>query len=39
MKTREAELGKPGTLEKLRAPDPTFAETIQKYIDESRREL
>lgn len=39
MKAREAELGKPGALEKLRAPDPTFAETIQKYIDESRREL
>ncbi|MDM0086891.1 MULTISPECIES: tyrosine-type recombinase/integrase [unclassified Variovorax] len=36
---REAEPGKPGALEKVRAPDPTLAETIQKYIDESRREL
>lgn len=39
MKNRETELGKPGALEKLRTPEPTFAETIQKYIDESRREL
>ncbi|WP_167395040.1 tyrosine-type recombinase/integrase [Variovorax boronicumulans] len=37
MKNREAELSKPGALEKLRAPDPTFAEAIQKYINESRK--
>lgn len=37
MKNREAELSKPGALEKLKAPDPTFAEAIQKYVDESRK--
>lgn len=39
MKTREAELSKPGALEKLKAPDPTFAEAIQKYVDESRKAI
>lgn len=39
IKNRETELGKPGALEKLRAPDPTFAEAIQKYVDESRKAI
>ncbi len=39
IKTREAELGKPGALEKLKAPDPTFAETIKKYTEESRKAI
>lgn len=39
MKNREAELSKPGALEKLKAPDPTFAEAIQKYVDESRKAI
>ncbi len=39
LKNRETELGKPGALEKLRAPDPTFAEAIQKYVDESRKAI
>ncbi|MGJ3704463.1 hypothetical protein [Variovorax sp. AFSI2.2] len=29
MKNREIDLAKPGALEKLRAPDPTFAEAIE----------
>ncbi len=39
MKKRETELAKPGALEKLKAPDPTFAEAIQKYVDESRKAI
>lgn len=39
MKQREAELSEPGALEKLRAPDPPFAETIAKYITESRKAI
>lgn len=39
MKNREIELAKPGALEKLRAPDPTFAEAIQKYVAESRKAI
>lgn len=39
MKTREAELAKPGALAKLKAPDPTFAEAIQKYVAESRKAI
>lgn len=39
IKSRETELAKPGALEKLKAPDPTFAETIQKYISESRKAI
>lgn len=37
MKKREAELSEPGALEKLRAPDPPFADTIDKYVTESRK--
>lgn len=37
IKTREAELAQPGALAKLKAPDPTFAETIQKYVAEYRK--
>lgn len=36
---REAELSAPGALERIKAPDPTFAETITKYIEESRKTL
>ncbi len=39
IKNRETELAKPGALAKLKAPDPTFAETIQKYVDESRKAI
>lgn len=39
MKKREAELSEPGALEKLRAPDPPFAETIEKYVTESLKEI
>jgi integrase len=39
MKTRETELAKPGALEKLKAPDPTFVEAIQKYVTESRKTI
>ena len=39
IKTREAELAKPGALAKLKAPDPTLAETIQKYVSESRKQI
>jgi len=37
LKSREGELAKPGALAKLKAPDPTFAEAIQKYVAEYRR--
>lgn len=36
---REAELAAPGALERIKAPDPTFAETITKYVEESRKTL
>lgn len=39
LKKREAELSEPGALEKLRAPDPSFAETITKYVTESRKAI
>ncbi|MNY05016.1 hypothetical protein D3C86_1377200 [compost metagenome] len=39
MKNREGELAKPGVLEKLQAPAPTFAEAIQKYSDESQEAI
>jgi hypothetical protein len=37
LKSREAELSQPGALAKLKAPDPTFAEAIQKYVAEYRK--
>lgn len=39
LKNREIELSKPGALAKLKAPDPTFAEVIQKYVGESRKAI
>lgn len=39
MKSPEAELAKSGAPEKLKAPDPTFAESIQKYVAESRKAI
>lgn len=39
IKAREVELAKPGALEKLKAPDPAFAETIDTYIREYRKTL
>lgn len=39
IKTRESDLGKPGALAALKAPDPTFAETIKKYVSESRKQI
>lgn len=39
IKNPEAELSKPGALAKLKAPDPTFAESIQKYVAESRKAI
>jgi len=39
IKNREAELSKPGALEKLKAPDPTLAEAIKKYVAESRKAI
>ena len=39
LKNREAELAQPGALDKLKAPDPTFAETIKKYVAESRKAI
>ena len=38
-KMRETELAKPGALDALKAPDPTLAEAIDKYISESRRDI
>lgn len=39
IKNRESELAKPGALEKIKAPDPTFAEAIKKYVAESRKAI
>lgn len=36
---REAQLGAPGALERIRAPDPMFSEVIEKYVTESRKPL
>jgi integrase len=38
IKRREAELAAPGALEKLKAPDPTLEDVIDKYLKESRRD-
>jgi len=37
LKRRESELATPGALDKLKAPDPTLAEVIDRYLGESRR--
>lgn len=39
IKNRETELAKPGALEKLKAPNPTLAEAIKKYVAESRKAI
>jgi integrase len=38
-KRREAALAEPGALERLQAEDPTLAEVIGKYIEQSRRAI
>lgn len=38
LKKRETELGEPGAIEALQAPDPTLADVIDRYISESRRD-
>ena len=39
MKKRETELAQPGGLERLQQRDPTLAEVIAQYIQESQRDL
>jgi integrase len=36
---RETELREPGALERIKAVDPTLAEVIERYIDESKRAI
>jgi integrase len=36
---RETELREPGALERINAVDPTLAEVIDRYIEESKREI
>lgn len=38
LKKREAELAEPGALERLKSPDPTLSQVIDKYLEESRRD-
>jgi len=39
IKRRETELSEPGALERVKAPDATLADAIDKYIKESRKEI
>ncbi|KQV27622.1 chorismate mutase [Rhizobium sp. Root1203] len=39
LKKRETELDQPGALDKLKTPDVTLAAAIQKYIEESVKEI
>lgn len=39
IKQREVELGEPGALEALKAPDPAFAEVIARYVTENLRAI
>jgi len=36
---RETELREPGAIERLHADDPTLADVIDRYIDESKRDI
>jgi integrase len=36
---RETELREPGALERIKAVDPTLGETIDRYIEESKRDI
>src|SRR4029077_7332998 len=36
---RETELREPGALERIKAVDPTLAEVIDRYVDESKRKI
>jgi hypothetical protein len=36
---RETELREPGALERIKAVDPTLAEVIERYVDESKRAI
>jgi len=39
IKKRESELAEPGALDRLKAPDPAFSETISKYVTESLKQI
>ncbi len=39
LEKREKEIAKPGALERLKAPDPTLAAVIDRYIDESIKKI
>lgn len=38
LKKRETELAEPGAIDRLKAPDPTLSQVIDKYLKESRRD-